>query len=300
MEQSGSQSNLLNEKFREVGIGVATDAQGRTFWTLDVGAQPNVLPVFINEGASTVETLTITLRLIPENVVPEGLGTAMGQPTEYRASTSRQFPDAAWGTWAEQVTFVLDDEPGPQTVYVQLRDGAGRTTVSQASVVLTGTLVSATPTGTLTVTATRTAVPTSTPVPSPTGTATATTVPPTGTPTPTPQPTMTPSATPQPPVFTETPLASPPATSSPTQGPTLAPSATVTALPPSIPEIAIGASPTVTPVVVLQETAQEEEALSSSLDVRPAVWAVGLQALALALGVYVALRRPNQGQIPDD
>jgi len=297
MGQPDARSNLLHAQYREAGIGVASNAEGRLFWTLNVGAQPNVLPVLINDGVSSVDTITVTLRLVPENVVPDGRGTAMGQPVEYRASNGSQFPDAEWNPWAEQVTFVLDEVPGQQTVYVQLRDAAGRTTVSQASVALTDLQGSVTPAATVgiapsdtpetptVITVTATPTPRSSPTPTATTTPTATD---------TPRPTPTASATPEP-TATVTPLATP--TTLPTATPTSAPPPTLPAEPQVEVETAtsppsVTSTPAPTPPVA-GKLDDGEQVEPSSLASRLVPWAVGLQILALILGVYVALRRPD-------
>jgi len=288
MSDAGARSNLLHEEYREVGVGVASDGAGRTFWTLNVGARPNVLPVLINGGATSVEAITVTLRLFPENVVPQGRGTAIGQPTEYRASTNSRFPAAAWAPWAAQVSFVLDETPGPQTVYVQLRDSAGRTIISQASVTLIGPRMTTTPTPTLTTVAAA-ATATRTSPSSPTSTATATA---------TPMPSASPTITP---VASATPTASPAAT--PTSAPTSSPRPTAAATP--LPFETASASPTPhlpEPTVELSTVAPplptdyyaEEKAETRPLEERLAPWAVGLQIVALALGVYLALRRSGE------
>jgi uncharacterized protein YkwD len=292
LEQAGARSNLLHEKYRELGIGVASDAQGQTFWTLNVGAQPNVLPVLINDDTASVDTVTVTLRLLPENVVPDGVGTAMGQPVEYRASTSVQFTGTEWSPWVEQVPFVLDETPGQQTVYVQLRDAADRTTVSQDSVVLTGLetivtptvpLVTATPgtpaatsttSGTSTPTSPASPTPTRTPTTSPTPAATETT---TLTPTPTASPTPDPTAT-----ATYLPTGTPP------------PVETVTSSPPPLPTRGMPPTPPTPTRPMPAEVEIEEESEPPSLASRLVPWAVGLQVVALILGVYVALRRPSE------
>jgi hypothetical protein len=328
MEQAGARDNLLHTQYREVGIGVANDGQGRTFWTLNVGAQPNVLPVLINDGASSVDTVTVTLRLIPETVIPEGLGTAIGQPVEYRASTDPQFIDANWAPWAERVPFVLDETPERQSVYVQLRDGAGRTAVSQASVTLGEVEVTLTPTGTVqpetaaTPTVTRGTIPTHTPISTSTPTTSATAAPTrTATGTPTPTPTDTPTAQVN---STATPLASATDTAQPTPPPTNTPSPTITP-PPATPspgatmapqttrdsaQVATVAEPSPQPIALgpaaesvtngteppgrgTKSPAQGTEL--TSLASRLVPWAVGLQILALILGVYAALRRPGGG-----
>lgn len=292
LEQAGARSNLLHEKYRELGIGIASDAQGRTFWTLNVGAQPNVLPVLINDGAASVDTVTVTLRLLPENVVPEGVGTAMGQPVEYRASTSAQFTDTEWSPWAEQVPFVLDEAPSQQTVYVQLRDAADRTTVSQDSVVLTGLETTVTPTvpldtatpGTpaVTSTATDTSTPTSRASPTPTRT-------PTTSPTPAATGTTTLTSTP-----TASPTPEPTATAIPLPTDTPPPVETVTSSPPPLPTRGIPPTPPTPTRPMPAELEIEGESEPPSLASRLVPWAVGLQVLALILGVYLALRRPGE------
>lgn len=304
MGQPGARSNLLHEKYREVGIGVASDAQGRSFWTFSVGAQPNVLPVLINNGVASVDTISITLSLTPENVVPEGRGTAMGQPVAYRASTGPEFPDADWAPWAEKIDFALDETPGQQTVYVQLRDADGRTAVSKSAVTLAGEDITVTLTGTLeseapvtpTVTLTLTITPTGTDATSPTPSSTATaTV--SATPTASPTPILVPTGTPQPtntavPSATAMEVPAPTASATATPPPPTTASVTATSPPPATrpPEpVAV----VVTPALPIPDAEDVETEDPTLLALRLAPWAVGLQILALVLGVYVALRRPS-------
>ncbi len=334
MDVPSARNNLLHEQYREIGIGLASDDQGRAFWTATFGAQPNVLPVLIDGGAASVDTLTVTLTLLPENVVPDGLGTAMGQPVEYRASLDPQFQVAEWRPWAEQVSFVLEETPGLQTLYVQLRDAAGRTCISQASVTLnrpeetptpvetseTGTPATATrtltPVGTATAGATRTLTPSPTSTPTPIATATLTPTF-TATPTPTATVTLTPTLTPTPtptatvtltptPTVTVTPDVTVPPTSRPTE--TWAPTATPS--PPSLPTVT--EAPTrvaVTPQASLAPSRDVDrspapwvpDTLSVETEEAPATWAsrlvpwaLGLQVVAWVLGIYVVLRRPEK------
>ena len=288
MAVPSARNNLLHEKYREVGIGIARDDQGRVFWTVTFGAQPNVLPVLMDGGVASVNTVTVTLTLLPENVVPDGLGTAMGQPVEYRASVDPQFNVAGWKPWAEQVSFVLEEAPGLQMIYVQLRDAAGRTSISQTSVTLTGFEETPTPvevaeTGTpATVTGTFTPVGTPTLTAVLTGTSTLTPTP-TATATPTPTVTATPTSLP---IVTPTPTALPLATETP--GPPSSLTVTVTPV-----------TGTITPLASLTPQALdgldiEAEEAPLALTSRLVLWALGLQIVALGLGVYVALHRPEK------
>ena len=72
-------ANLLNPRYREIGIGVGASDNG-TYYTLNFGAQPNVLPFFVTGSAPVV-----TLLLTNENDITTGEGVAiMGQATQVR------------------------------------------------------------------------------------------------------------------------------------------------------------------------------------------------------------------------
>ena len=85
MNSPTDKGRLLSTRFREVGIGAATASNGWIYWTLDLGAQPNVLPAFVNGGVTRVATTIVTLTLTTENAVPAGEGTnTLGQPVQVR------------------------------------------------------------------------------------------------------------------------------------------------------------------------------------------------------------------------
>ncbi len=206
--------NILSSRYREIGIGVATDSEGQVYYVLDFGARPNVLPVFINDGAPTTESPQVAIRLTNEEAYPQGEGGAyMGRAIEVRLSNTPDFSGATWQPWAPLVPWTLPAEPGEQWVYVQFRDGAGRTAGSADSILLVLPGVSPVP-----------SAPTGTPAPLPTFT---------------PTPVPSPSPTPLPP--TEIPTLSP----SPTPGEIPSPSP----LPLTIPRAAIWTPfPTWTPL----------------------------------------------------
>jgi len=200
MDDPPHRANILNPRYREIGVGVASDPEGRFYYVLDFGARPNVLPIFIDDGAATTESTEVAIRLTNEEARPQGEGTLfIGKAVEIRISDDLDFDDQPWQPWEPLVAWTLPDQPGEHTVYVQFRDGAGRTTVSSDSILLvpgagTPTPIPPTPTPTpLPPTDTPTPLPTDTPTPTP---------PPTETPTPFPSPT----ATPLPPAPTPTPL----------------------------------------------------------------------------------------------
>ncbi len=338
--------NILSDQYREVGIAVAYDAQGRGYWTVCFGARPNRLPVFVNDGASLVYGPSVSLTLSPENVAPSGEKGAIGQPTSYRANTQDQFEGIEWQPWALRVPFRLDGTPGQQTVYVQVRDAAGRTSTNWTTVRLVGE--EPTPGGTASATSATTASPTVSPTrtqtasptvmitmsatASRTPTATSTQTPTrTGTPTPTPTPTRT-----RTPTITVSPTGTTPPTETMSPTVTLTPTRTIsptgtltptqTATPSPSPTKTTTASLTAPPAVMITTSATPSPAptwtgpsrppATDSLTPEPAPsqtqvgpdgqpapdsvskwipWALGLQMLALGLGVYLALRRRPPG-----
>ncbi len=129
---------LLDPRFREIGIGVAlnTSPAGVTtaYWTLVLGAQPNALPVFINDGAAVTNMPQVAVRLAQEDVAPEGEGNAIGRAIEVRISADPGFSGAVWQKWEALLPFTFDNTPGLKTIYVQYRDASDRMTVSTASI----------------------------------------------------------------------------------------------------------------------------------------------------------------------
>jgi hypothetical protein len=197
MNSEPHRKNLLNTGHREIGIGVAVDDPGRDIFVLDFAVQPNVLPIFIQDGAETTDSTEVEIRLTNEDARVNG-GTAdqMGQATEVRAGGKPTFgDDAAWQAWEPYLEWTLAELGGEQAVWVEFRDQLGRTSVSSDTIVLVG-LPAATDTA---VPPTDTPEPTITLTPSPTATPTPTATPePTATPTPTPTlgpPTATPFPT---------------------------------------------------------------------------------------------------------
>jgi hypothetical protein len=107
-----------------------------TYWALIFGAAPNVLPIFLNDGAGITSDPVLAVRLTQEEVVPDGEGaTNVGHVVDVKFSQSPQFEGAEWQAWAPLIAFSLEGAPGVRTVYAQLRDGAGRATVAAASIV---------------------------------------------------------------------------------------------------------------------------------------------------------------------
>ena len=138
MSDDAQRRSLLSTKFREIGIGIATSTNASgiqtTYWTLSLGSQPNVLPIFINDGATLINVPQVAIHLTQEEAVPAGEGSAIGTAIEVRVSSDSTFKDAPWHKWEPLIPFTFEAKPGLKTVYVELRDAGGRTTISTASI----------------------------------------------------------------------------------------------------------------------------------------------------------------------
>ncbi len=120
---------LLSRRHREVGVGVSRDGQ-RAYWSVVAGAQPNLLPIFINDDDPVTNRRQVAVQLTQEEVFPEGTPTTIGQVTEIRLSEQPDFADAEWRAWEPLVPFTLSPGAGTKTVFVQMRDARGVVTLS--------------------------------------------------------------------------------------------------------------------------------------------------------------------------
>jgi uncharacterized protein YkwD len=275
LEDQVHRESLLSDAYREIGIGVTTGDDGRSHYVLDFGARPNVLPIFINDGAVSTENPEVAIRLTNEQVRPDGKGaTFIGEAIEIRVSNDPAFDELSWQSWTPLVSWTLPDHAGEHTVYVQFRDAAGRTAASADSIFLDkGTPATPTP-----IPSTPTPEPTDTPLP----------------PSPTPAPTVTliaPTAPPQP--------------SAPTAPPATAPILTPSATPMTPYGLVANITPFPTwtplpsPEPTRAESGQQVEAtlsLPELSDYSKPLVAVGiLQGAAIVLGLLLALRRVRGG-----
>ncbi|MBI4791046.1 MAG: hypothetical protein HY782_28785 [Chloroflexi bacterium] len=193
MKSKAHRENILHEVYREIGIGLTPANQwGATVYVLNFGAQPNILPIFINNGADSTQSPNVTITLTEENALPAGEGKMIGRPKQVQVSNSPDFADADWQPYADKIPWTLPASGGAKTVYVKYRDANGRTATSSDSITLGGAAMA---NQAAVVTATRTATPRPTSTPRPTATNTRR---PTSTVTRTPRPSATPTDTPEP------------------------------------------------------------------------------------------------------
>ncbi len=172
--------NILHTLYREFGIGIAVNPVGGYIFVVNFGAQPNVLPIFINDGAGSTPASGVTLVLSDEEVAPSGdTPTTMGHPTEIQISNDADF-SAKWEPYSARRSWTLASGSGARTVYVKFRDARGRMVTSSDSITvggaaaanLTGALATVKPTASRTQTRRPTATRTRTPRPTATRTRT--------------------------------------------------------------------------------------------------------------------------------
>jgi uncharacterized protein YkwD len=124
---------FLNGKFREIGVGYVDGGGYGHYWTVDLGSQPDVVPVFVNYGDTETDSREVTLILTNEEV--SGWG-GMDYALEIMISNDPSFAGAQWESYTPQKLWTLPGGNGPKTVYVKYRDPSGYEVVSTATIVL--------------------------------------------------------------------------------------------------------------------------------------------------------------------
>ncbi len=130
-------ATFIDPRFREMGIGYA-ESQNIHYFVVSFGSRPGVLPVFINEGAEITDLPQVVIHLTNEEAVPLGEGRWIGKAIEVRLGETASLEDAPWQPWEPLLPWMLSSAtPGDYAVYIEFRDGAGRTAISQDTIRLT-------------------------------------------------------------------------------------------------------------------------------------------------------------------
>ena len=126
---------LLSPRVREVGLG-ATQVGGQLYISMLFGAQPNVLPIFVNDGSASTKEVAVAVRLLQEDVVPisDANFNAIGKVVDVRLSTRADFSGVDWQSFERLIPFSLENTPGNQTIYAQYRDATGRIANSKVNI----------------------------------------------------------------------------------------------------------------------------------------------------------------------
>ncbi len=129
MNSQGHKDNILNAKYREIGLGHSTGGSWGNYWTMALGAQPLVLPIFINDDDIETVSRNVTISLTHEDVSSWG---SIGEITGVKISEDPTFTGESWQSWAAIKPFALSLGNGTKTVYVKFTDGVTETTSSDA------------------------------------------------------------------------------------------------------------------------------------------------------------------------
>jgi len=129
MSSTGHRANILNPKFKEVGVGYYQGPAKYTYyWGQDFGAKSDVYPVIINN-----EALQTTSQIVSSYIYGKGVWAEMRLRTD----------SGEWSVWVpfqENVTWQLPPINGTHALAVELR-AAGAVTAGAASsdvIMLTG------------------------------------------------------------------------------------------------------------------------------------------------------------------
>ncbi|MCP4422068.1 MAG: CAP domain-containing protein, partial [Chloroflexi bacterium] len=126
--------NILEPRFREIGLGYNTGGSLGHYWTMVLGSQPFVLPVFIKNDAEETMSRDVTITLTKEDVSSWG---SIGDITGIKISEDPLFTGLSWQPWAQTKTFVLSSGDGIKTVYVKFTDDSNQVT-SNDTILLNG------------------------------------------------------------------------------------------------------------------------------------------------------------------
>jgi uncharacterized protein YkwD len=120
---------LLDSYYREIGVGYAAGGPAGHYWAADLGSEPFILPVFINDDADQATSSAAYVTLTREEVSGQG---SMGDITGVKISEDPSFQGAAWQDWDPRPTFTLSTGNGNKTVYVLFTDGEHQVTSSDS------------------------------------------------------------------------------------------------------------------------------------------------------------------------
>ncbi|MBZ0295120.1 MAG: hypothetical protein K8L99_21325 [Anaerolineae bacterium] len=139
---------VFSPLYREIGIAADfNQVTQRYYYVIVFAAQPNVLPVVvtqlpeISEIVTQVETRDVILYVHDERINRFGSEDIIGGVEYLRISNSEATlacnfdPQLGWRSYENEIALTLPDEPGLQTIYVQMCDDQGRSIISSTQVI---------------------------------------------------------------------------------------------------------------------------------------------------------------------
>lgn len=132
MNSDAHRKNLLDSRFREIGVGYALSSAYRGYIVADLALDASYAPVIIENEAPATATRTVQL-YIYDQATRAGL-TGQGPSVEMMIANDPDFAGADWQPYTAETTWTLSEGEGWKTVYVKTRDALGRTVVAQDSI----------------------------------------------------------------------------------------------------------------------------------------------------------------------
>jgi uncharacterized protein YkwD len=134
MNSESHRANLLNDRFREIGIGYALSEAGRGYIVADLAVDLSYAPVIIENEAPSTATPQVTL-YVYDQATSSGF-TGLGPSVEMMISNNPDFSDAHWQPYTADIAWTLGVGEGWKSVYVKTRDALGRTVLVSDSIYL--------------------------------------------------------------------------------------------------------------------------------------------------------------------
>jgi uncharacterized protein YkwD len=124
--------NLLDSRFRELGVGYALSSAQRGYIAVDLALDSSYAPVIIENEAPTTTVRTVQLYIYDQATRAGFTGQDASQ--EMMIANDPDFTDAVWQPYTVESSWALTEGEGWKTVYVKTRDLLGRTVTAQDSI----------------------------------------------------------------------------------------------------------------------------------------------------------------------
>lgn len=129
LESEVHRDNMLLPIWREVGVGRAESERWGEVWVVLFGAQPGVLPIFVNDDDLLTSEARVRVTLSSEQAGwSEELFTS---PIEVRVGEPRTLQSAHWQAWQPEIPYRLSQGAGEKVVVVEYRDALSNTVQAQ-------------------------------------------------------------------------------------------------------------------------------------------------------------------------
>ncbi len=141
MSSPSHKANMLDTRFREIGVGYARNSSNsRGYVVQDMALDRDFAPVIINDEAPFTTSPNVKLYIYSQET---GSGfTGLGVSVEMMVSNDPGFADAAWQAYQTEIDWTLASGDGSKSVYVKTRDALGRTALASDTIYLGGELPS--------------------------------------------------------------------------------------------------------------------------------------------------------------